>query len=96
MFFIVITFLEKNNIDGLDLVYILLGSNGWMSEPHEGLTDEEYARIHADNGRKLVDLIHKASPNAKIKVFKDLVASNDDLLEEKCFDVMKGLHIEIC
>ena len=61
-------YLEKNNIDGLDLVYILLGSNGWMSEPHEGLTDEEYACIHADNGRKLVDLIHKASPDAKIKV----------------------------
>ncbi|MBR1970118.1 MAG: SGNH/GDSL hydrolase family protein [Clostridia bacterium] len=61
-------YLDKNNIDNLDLVYILLGTNGWKSEPHEGLTDEEYVKLHADNGRKLADLIHEASPNAKIKV----------------------------
>ena len=61
-------YLDKNNIDNLDLVYILLGTNGWMPQKYEELTDEDYARFHADNGRKLADLIHKASPNAKIKV----------------------------
>lgn len=61
-------YLDKNNIDNLDLVYILLGTNGWMPQKYEELTDEDYARFHADNGRKLVDLIHEASPNAKIKV----------------------------
>ena len=61
-------YLDKNNIDNLDIVYILLGTNGWIPEEYEKLTDEEYARVHADKGRELVDLIHKACPKAKVKI----------------------------
>ena len=36
-----------------------------------------------------------ALPNAKIFIYKDLVASNDPVMEEKSFDVMKNLHMNI-
>lgn len=61
-------YLKENNIEKLDFVYILLGTNGWKSENCEGITEEEYARVHADNARILADLIHKASPNTKVKI----------------------------
>ncbi len=36
-----------------------------------------------------------ALPNAQIVIYKDLVASNDDMMEEKTFEIMKNLHMEI-
>ena len=36
-----------------------------------------------------------ALPNARICIYKDLVASNDELMEEKAFEIMKNLHMEI-
>lgn len=36
-----------------------------------------------------------ALPNAKIIIYKDLVASNDEAMEEKAFEIMKNLHMNI-
>ena len=36
-----------------------------------------------------------ALPNSKIFIYKDLVASNDPLMEEKSFEIMKNLHMQI-
>ena len=36
-----------------------------------------------------------ALPNAKIFIYKDLVASFDNEMEEKSFDIMKNLHMQI-
>ena len=36
-----------------------------------------------------------ALPNANIFIFKDLVASNDEVMEEKALDIMKNLHMII-
>ena len=36
-----------------------------------------------------------ALPNAKIFILKDLVASNDPVLEEKSFEIMKNLHMRV-
>lgn len=36
-----------------------------------------------------------ALPNAKIVIYKDLVASNDKIMEEMSFDIMKNLHMNI-
>ena len=36
-----------------------------------------------------------ALPNAEIVIYKDLVASNDEVMEEKAFEIMKNLHMNI-
>ena len=36
-----------------------------------------------------------ALPNSKIFIYKDLVASNDPIMEEKSFEIMKNLHMQI-
>ena len=36
-----------------------------------------------------------ALPNAEIVIYKDLVASNDPVMEEKAFEIMKNLHMNI-
>ena len=36
-----------------------------------------------------------ALPNSKIVIYKDLVASNDKVLEEKALEIMKNLHMNI-
>lgn len=36
-----------------------------------------------------------ALPNAKITIYKELVASNDPVMEEKSFEIMKNLHMNI-
>lgn len=36
-----------------------------------------------------------ALPNANIYILKDLVASNDKEIEEKSFDIMRNLHMQI-
>ena len=36
-----------------------------------------------------------ALPNANIFILKDLVASNDTLMEEKSFEIMKNLHMQV-
>ena len=40
-------------------------------------------------------IVKSALPNANIIIHKDLVGSNDKVLEEKAFDIMKNLHMEI-
>ena len=40
-------------------------------------------------------IVKSALPNAKIVIFKDLVASNDEVMEEKAFEIMKNLHMNI-
>ena len=36
-----------------------------------------------------------ALPNANIFIYKDLVASNDEVMEEKSFEIMKNLHMQV-
>ena len=36
-----------------------------------------------------------ALPNSEIVIYKDLVASNDEVMEEKAFEIMKNLHMKI-
>ena len=40
-------------------------------------------------------IVKAALPNANIFIYKDLVASNDKEMEEKSFDIMKNLHMQI-
>jgi nicotinamidase-related amidase len=72
------------------------------SKLFEWIKDKEYEEVYLCGVVTNICVISNAVvckaalPNAKIKVIKDLVGSNDDMLEEKCFAVMNGLHIEIC
>ena len=36
-----------------------------------------------------------ALPNAEIVIYRDLVASNDPVMEERAFEIMKNLHMNI-
>ena len=40
-------------------------------------------------------IVKSALPNAKIIINRNLVASNDMIMEEKAFDLMENLHMEI-
>ncbi len=40
-------------------------------------------------------MVKSALPNAKIRILKDLTDSFDKVLEQKAFDVLRGLHIEV-
>ena len=40
-------------------------------------------------------IVKAALPNSNIFIYKDLVASNDKEMEEKSFDIMKNLHMQI-
>ena len=40
-------------------------------------------------------MVKSALPNAKIVIDSKLTASFDEELEQKAFDVLRGLHIEI-
>ncbi len=35
------------------------------------------------------------SPNSRILVYKDAVASNDEKMQEKTFEILKNVHVEI-
>lgn len=40
-------------------------------------------------------VVKSALPNAKITIYKDLVASNDPVMENYSFEIMKNLHMDI-
>lgn len=55
---------EKRGIENIDAVYILLGINGVMNFDNLG----ELCKNIVNDGKKLVDKIHRDFPDAKIKV----------------------------
>ena len=40
-------------------------------------------------------VVKSALPNAKITIYKDLVASNDPVMENYSFEIMKNLHMNV-
>lgn len=59
---------KKNGIEDLNVVYILLGANGWQGNYDKGMSIEEYCEWQTNLGKGLVDLIHRDFPEAKIKI----------------------------
>ena len=66
---------KKNGIENLDVVYILLGANGWQPQYNKGMSTEEYCQWQTNLGKVLVDLIHKDYPDAKIKIMGQIGCS---------------------
>ena len=66
---------NKNNIEGLDFVYILLGANGWQIPYNSGMSTEEYCQWQTDMGKTFVDLIHKDYPKTEIKIMGQIGCS---------------------
>lgn len=70
-----IDYCKRNDIDRIDAVYIFLGTNGGMSQEALSHTQDEYAEIVAQKGRKLVDYIKEAFPDVKVKIMGLILAS---------------------
>ncbi len=61
-------YLEKIGEDKIDLVYVLLGSNGLMRQIAFNNTRHDYCQIVKEEARRFVDLIKRDLPNVKIKL----------------------------
>jgi len=56
---------ERNGYDGIDAMYVLLGLNGLMGID---IPVMEFCKVVVAQGKRLVDLFHKAYPQAQVKV----------------------------
>ena len=70
-----IDYCKRNDIDRIDAVYILLGTNGLMSLEAVTNNRTDYARIVAEKGKKLVDYIKEAFPDVKVKIMGLILGS---------------------
>ena len=65
------------------------------------LMEKEYSEVHLCGVVTNICVISNAVisksalPNAKIVIYKDLVASNDPVMGEKALEIMANLHMEI-
>ncbi len=62
------TYAKRNNIDTIDVVYILLGCNGLMSREAMTLSRSEYCKIVVNTGKQLVAKIREAFPHVQVKI----------------------------
>ncbi len=70
-----IDYCKRNDIDKIDAVYILLGTNGLMSLEAVTNNRTDYAKIVAEKGKKLVDYIKEAFPDVKVKIMGLILGS---------------------
>ena len=59
---------ERNNIDTIDAVYIVLGLNGLNRVQAQNRTRAEYCKIVVSEAKVLVDALKRDFPNVKVKV----------------------------
>lgn len=71
------TYCERNGFEKIDAMYVLLGANGLVEAYCAKLTTEEHCRDLVVKGKRLSDLLHKAFPNAKIKIMGLFLASQN-------------------
>ncbi|MBR6729529.1 MAG: SGNH/GDSL hydrolase family protein [Clostridia bacterium] len=62
------SYCKRNGFSGIDVVYIMLGGNGYAEDYVAGLTVEERCKKLVANGKELVNLIHAAYPEAKVHI----------------------------
>ena len=68
-------YLKINNVDKIDYIYILLGTNGLMRDVALKLPRYEFCKIVVQEAKELVDAMKKAWPNVKIKVMAEQLPS---------------------
>ena len=61
-------YMEKIGVDTIDVVYILLGSNGLMRQIAFNSTRHDYCQFVKEEARAVIDLIKRDIPNVKIKI----------------------------
>lgn len=62
------TYAERNNIDSIDAVYIVLGLNGLNRAEATSRTRADYCKIVVSEAKVLVDALKAAFPNVKVKI----------------------------
>lgn len=69
------TYAERNNIDSIDAVYIMLGVNGLLRPQATNNTIEDYCKHVVSEGKVLVDAIKRGFPNVKVKILAPCLSS---------------------
>ena len=60
---------KKNGFDGIDICYIMLGGNGLQAALKNGVIEaKEHCQNNIERAKKLIGLIKKSYPNAKINL----------------------------
>jgi len=62
------SYVKRLNVDKIDIVYILLGSNGLMRPIAINNTKHEYCKIVVKEAKELIDKIKADLPNVKVKI----------------------------
>ncbi len=62
------SYMKRIGVENIDVVYILLGSNGLMRQIAFENTRHDYSQIVKEEAREVIDLIKRDIPNVKIKI----------------------------